>query len=151
MRRVRYWSVKNAGKLEVFYKAFEKFMIVMHPVWNLIGYERLEKPVAQVEKVVKGFLFDCKMCGQCMLSSNGMSCPMNCAKTLRNGPCGGVRPDGNCEVDASMRCVFVEAVKGSKKMNNKDLINIIQLPVDHTKKGQSSWLREVREAKNIEK
>nr|WP_245947992.1 methylenetetrahydrofolate reductase C-terminal domain-containing protein [Halomonas montanilacus] len=29
------------------------------------------------------------MCGQCILSSTGMSCPMNCPKSLRNGPCGG--------------------------------------------------------------
>ena len=47
---------------------------------------------------VKGLLFDCRMCGQCVLSSTGMSCPMNCPKSLRNGPCGGVRADGNCEV-----------------------------------------------------
>ena len=49
-------------------------------------------------KPSRALLFDCRMCGQCVLSSTGMSCPMNCPKTLRNGPCGGVRADGNCEV-----------------------------------------------------
>ncbi len=43
-------------------------------------------PSAGIERAVKGLLFDCRMCGQCVLSSTGMSCPMNCPKTLRNGP-----------------------------------------------------------------
>ncbi len=70
----------------------------MHGLFRALGYERIERPVAAVEKAVKGVLFDCRMCGQCVLSSTGMSCPMNCPKTLRNGPCGGVRDNGNCEV-----------------------------------------------------
>ena len=57
------------------------------------------------ERLIKGFLFDCRMCGQCVLSSTGMSCPMNCPKNLRNGPCGGVRDGGFCEVKPQMRCV----------------------------------------------
>ena len=54
----------------------------MHGAFRAIGYERLERPVAAVEKTVKGLLFDCRMCGQCVLSSTGMSCPMNCPKNL---------------------------------------------------------------------
>ena len=56
------------------------------------------------------------MCGQCVLSSTGMSCPMNCPKTLRNGPCGGVRANGHCEVKPEMRCVWVEAYRGSERI-----------------------------------
>ena len=56
------------------------------------------KPLALIEKAVKGPIWGCQMCGQCVLHSTGMTCPMNCPKTLRNGPCGGVRPDGMCEV-----------------------------------------------------
>ena len=48
-----------------------------------------------VEHAVKGPIWDCRMCGQCVLHSTGMTCPMTCPKTLRNGPCGGVREDGN--------------------------------------------------------
>ena len=55
------------------------------------------------------------MCGQCVLHSTGMTCPMNCPKTLRNGPCGGVRPDGHCEVKPEMRCVWVKAVERAPK------------------------------------
>ena len=72
-------------------------------------------PVKFVEKRVKGFMFDCRMCGQCVLSSTGMSCPMNCPKQLRNGPCGGVRANGNCEVEPDMPCVWVKAWEGSQQ------------------------------------
>jgi hypothetical protein len=50
-------------------------------------------PLAVVEKAVKGPVFGCRMCGQCVLHSTGLTCPMTCPKQLRNGPCGGVRPD----------------------------------------------------------
>jgi len=95
MYAVRRWSVRHARGLEIFYAGFERVMVALHPLWKAIGYERLEKPVAAVEQVVKGFLFDCQMCGQCALSSTGMSCSMNCPKTIRNGPCGGVRANGH--------------------------------------------------------
>jgi hypothetical protein len=36
-----------------------------------------------------------------------MSCPMNCPKSIRNGPCGGVRLNGHCEIKPEMRCVWV--------------------------------------------
>ena len=98
------------------------------------------------EKAVKGFLFDCQMCGQCALSSTGMSCSMNCPKTIRNGPCGGVRANGNCEVKPEMRCVWVEAFDGSQRMQaGREAIKVVQFAVDGRLKGSSSWLRVARE------
>ena len=73
-----------------------------------------------------------------------MSCPMNCPKQIRNGPCGGVRDNGMCEVKPDMRCVWVEAVAGSERMRKTD-IKEVQIPVDNNLKGSSSWLRVVRE------
>ncbi len=145
MYKVRLWSVSQAGLLEKVYNAVEACLVRMAPVFQRIGYERLEKPVALVEKSVKGLLFDCQMCGQCALSSTGMSCPMNCPKTLRNGPCGGVRANGHCEVKPEMRCVWVEAVKGHELMQAGHNLSEVQFPVDYTLKGSSSWLRVVRE------
>jgi hypothetical protein len=146
MYAVRRWSVRHAGALETFYKAFERVMVALHPVWSRIGYERLEKPVAAVEKTVKGFLFDCQMCGQCALSSTGMSCSMNCPKTLRNGPCGGVRANGNCEVKPDMRCVWVEAYEGSQRMREgREALRVVQIAVDRRLQGRSSWLKVARE------
>jgi hypothetical protein len=145
MYSVRRWSVRHARGIEIFYKWFEKVLVTLHPLWNAIGYERLEKPVAAVEKVVKGILFDCQMCGQCSLSSSGMSCPMNCPKTLRNGPCGGVRANGHCEVKPEMRCVWIEAFEGSQRMaEGRQAFKIVQFALDSRLKGKSSWLQMAR-------
>jgi len=144
MYKVRLWSTRRARMMEILYAALEKTLLVLAPVIERIGYERLEKPVAAIEKGVKGVLFDCQMCGQCALSKTGMSCPMNCPKSIRNGPCGGVREDGFCEVKPEMRCVWVEAWDGSQRMKHGGDITIVQVPIDHRLKGSSSWLREVR-------
>jgi len=146
MYAVRRWSVRHARGLEIFYQGFERVFVALHPLWQAVGYERLEKPVALVEKAVKGLLFDCQMCGQCALSSTGMSCSMNCPKTLRNGPCGGVRPDGHCEVKPEMRCVWVEAYAGSQRMvAGKEAIKVVQFAVDGRLQGRSSWLKVAQE------
>ncbi len=146
MYAVRRWSVRHARGLEIFYQGFERALVALHPLWKAIGYQRMETPVAVVEKAVKGFLFDCQMCGQCALSSTGMSCSMNCPKTIRNGPCGGVRANGNCEVKPEMRCVWVEAFEGSQRMQaGREAIKVVQFAVDGRLKGSSSWLRVARE------
>ena len=145
MYKIRQWCVNNSRVLESFYRVFEPAYVFLHPLWNAVGYKRVEAPVRFVEKAVKGLMFDCQMCGQCALSSTGMSCPMNCPKSIRNGPCGGVRLDGNCEVKPEMRCVWVEAWRGSQTMRKSDAIRQVQVPVNFSYKGSSSWLRVARD------
>jgi hypothetical protein len=147
MYAVRRWSVRHARALETVYRLFERAMVALHPLWTRIGYARMEKPVAAMEKAIKELLFDCRMCGQCVLGSTGMSCPMNCPKSLRNGPCGGVRADGGCEVDPRMVCVWVDAVAGSQRMRaGSAAIHVVQPPVDWRLHGRSSWLAAARGA-----
>jgi Methylene-tetrahydrofolate reductase C terminal len=143
---LKYWSIRNSRMLEGFYKAFATTLLKLDPVWRTVGYERSEKPVAAMERAVKGALFDCRMCGQCILSSTGMSCPMNCPKQLRNGPCGGVRANGNCEVIPDMPCAWVKAWEGSRAMIEGDAILTVQRPVDNSLKETSSWLRVTKSA-----
>lgn len=146
MYAVRLWSVRHARGLNRFYRGFEAVLVRLHPVFSLLGYQRIEVPVAGIEKAVKGLLFDCRMCGQCVLSSTGMSCPMNCPKSLRNGPCGGVRPDGNCEVKPEMKCVWVQAYQGSERMpGGIEALRQVQHAVDQRTQGRSSWLQVARE------
>jgi hypothetical protein len=146
MLALRLWSVRHARGLNAFYRSFENLLVRASPLLRAFGYDRLERPVAGVERAVKGLLFDCRMCGQCVLSSTGMSCPMNCPKTLRNGPCGGVRADGNCEVKPDMRCVWVEAYRGAERIpGGVAAMGEVQFAVDQRLQGRSSWLRVVRE------
>lgn len=144
MYRARRWAVKHAKLLDFLYRCFETVLVSLHPLFRTIGYDRLDKPVARIEKAVKSLLFDTQMCGLCTLGSTGMSCPMNCPKQMRNGPCGGVQANGNCEIKTDMRCVWVEAWEGSQRMRNVEKILRIQEPLDHRMKGSSSWLRAVR-------
>jgi len=146
MYAVRAWSVRHARGLNAFYRGFEGLLVRLHLLFGAVGYARCERPVAAVEKAVKGLLFDCRMCGQCVLSSTGMSCPMNCPKNLRNGPCGGVRDNGNCEVKPDMRCVWVEAYRGSERIpGGIAAMSQVQFAVDQRQQGRSSWLRVARE------
>jgi hypothetical protein len=145
MYALRRWSVRHARGLSAFYRGFEAVICALHPVLKRIGYARLEGPVAAGERAIKGLLFDCRMCGQCVLSSTGMSCPMNCPKNLRNGPCGGVRSDGCCEVHPEMKCVWHEAFAGSARIpGGVEALRQVQPAVDHRLQGRSSWLRVAR-------
>ncbi len=144
MYALRRWSVRHAGLMEHAWSATSRVLLTLEPVFRRIGYERLERPVAAVEAAAKGLLFDCRMCGQCALSETGMSCPMNCPKEIRNGPCGGVREGGYCEVKPEMRCVWVEGYEGAKRMRDGDAIATVQFAVDRRLQGSSSWLRHVR-------
>lgn len=148
MYLIRKWSVSRARLLNSTYQHLEGVLSALDSLWLKIGYDRVEKPLTFIEKNVKGLLFDCKMCGQCTLRDTGMSCPMNCPKELRNGPCGGVRSDGNCEVTPGMRCVWVEAYRGHQLMGDSESILRVQFPVDHRLRGRSSWLREVRKKRD---
>jgi hypothetical protein len=69
---------------------------------------------------------------------------MTCPKTLRNGPCGGVREDGHCEVVPEMRCVWVTAYERTKSLplpaSWRDEFNHLRPPVDNQLKGTSSWV-----------
>ena len=146
MYGVRLWSVRRARGMNAFYRGFERVLVRLHPLFKMLGYERLERPVATVEQAVKGLLFDCRMCGQCILSSTGMSCPMNCPKSLRNGPCGGVRANGNCEIIEDMPCVWVQAFEGSRRIpGGVEAMSKVQFAVDQRQQGRSSWLRVARE------
>ncbi|MCI0625098.1 MAG: methylenetetrahydrofolate reductase C-terminal domain-containing protein [Acidobacteria bacterium] len=104
----------------------------------------VERVFVHIEKLSKGPLFDCRMCGQCVLHSTGMTCPMTCPKNLRNGPCGGVRLDGHCEVVPEMPCVWVTAWERSKEMPlyGSEILNI-QPPWNRQLQGTSAWINDL--------
>lgn len=142
MYKMRRWSARHAGTLNRLYEHFEQVLVRLYPRLQKMGVARVEKPLLFVEKATKSLLFDSQSCGQCTLGSTGMSCPMNCPKTIRNGPCGGVRPNGKCEVKPDMDCVWVVAWDGTQNMKPAEqAIHIVQKPLDNRLQGKSAWLR----------
>ena len=100
----------------------------------------LDRTLLPVETLTKVPTFDCRMCGQCVLHSTGMVCPMTCPKNMRNGPCGGVRMDGSCEVYPDKPCVWVKAYTNSQRLPWPKEIHELRPPVDWSLKGTSSWV-----------
>lgn len=99
--------------------------------------DRLIRPLERISKTV---FFGCRMCGQCILHETGLTCPMGCPKTLRNGPCGGVRTNGHCEVTPDMMCVWVKAERRSRWLPWKGSILKIQPALNWSLRGSSAWV-----------
>ena len=101
---------------------------------------RMYRVFTAVEKASKERLFGCQMCGQCELPTTGYACPMTCPKQLRNGPCGGVSPQGRCEVHPDVRCVWVLAYERAAAAGRGADLALLQRPVDQREQGRSSWI-----------
>jgi hypothetical protein len=148
MYSLRRFASRHSRAYETVYNASSPIILSTLRVINKLVGERLNTPITWLEAKVKGFLFDCKMCGNCVLSSTGMTCPMNCPKTIRNGPCGGVRENGNCEVNADMKCVWVDAWDGAQKMQHSREIELVQFAPNQQHQGSSAWIRLSKESAN---
>ena len=138
------WLKNRPHVLENIYRFSETLFKKSYPFFKRIGPTLTNRIMVKGEEIGKGWAFNCQMCGQCILHSTGMTCPMNCPKNLRNGPCGGVRADGNCEVIPELPCVWVQAWQRSQAMTiYTDEIQIIQPPVNRTLQNTSSWINMV--------
>jgi len=138
---MRTWLQNHPHGLEQAYRFTQRFFHRLHPLIKWIGYKRANTLLRPGEELAKKVMFDCRMCGQCILHSTGMTCPMTCPKNLRNGPCGGVRANGHCEVIPEMKCVWVEAYERSQRMPvfGDEMLHI-QPPVNRQLEGSSAWI-----------
>ncbi|MCL6510785.1 MAG: methylenetetrahydrofolate reductase C-terminal domain-containing protein [Anaerolineae bacterium] len=135
------WLKNHPRWLERIYLWTKRFVVRAYPLMKRINPRFANWLMVRSEEALKGWAFNCQMCGQCILHSTGMTCPMNCPKNLRNGPCGGVRPNGHCEVIPDMPCVWVQAWERSRSMLIfADEIKVIQPPVNRTLQGASAWV-----------
>jgi len=135
------WLKNHPRLLEVAYVISKRLVVVVYPLLRRLSLPLAGRLMVRGEEIAKGWAFNCQMCGQCILHSTGMTCPMTCPKNLRNGPCGGVRPDGHCEVVPEMPCVWVQAWERSKGMLiYADQIKVVQPPVNRTLQGTSAWV-----------
>ncbi len=92
------------------------------------------------ENAVKKPVFKCQDCGQCVLSYNAFTCCMRCPKQLRNGPCGGTRPDGHCEVYPDRHCMWWLIYERSKKLGRVSKLTKYHVPVDRRLEHTSAWV-----------
>jgi len=80
------------------------------------------------------FTEECQGCGECILAYTAGLCPLTrCPKGLLNGPCGGVRSDGKCEVNPEVDCVWVQIYERLKKLGELDMLSKIMSPKDWSK------------------
>jgi hypothetical protein len=138
---IRDWIQNHPRPLEWAYHYTERLFQFLAPLFARLGYDRVARVILPLEKLSKELFFDCRTCGQCILRLTGMTCPMTCPKLLRNGPCGGVRPEGYCEVFPEKRCIWVQAYERSQKMPiYGPEIRRVQPPVNWLLEGTSAWI-----------
>ena len=94
--------------------------------------------LARTERIVKGPLFGCRMCGNCLLQETAFICPMECPKGIRNGPCGGSTP-GKCYVDNTRPCIWYCIYDRAFRMGREEKLLEVLPPVDWNKAGTETW------------
>lgn len=127
----------------------ERFLRWGAPLIRRLGMERVSRWFHPLETLFKRVVFDCQDCGQCILHYTGLTCPMTCPKQLRNGPCGGVRLDGKCEVYADRDCVWVKALERIERTPYLKERARLNPPVDWQLQGVSSWVTHALERDQI--
>jgi methylenetetrahydrofolate reductase (NADPH) len=94
--------------------------------------------LATVERWVKGPMFGCRMCGNCLLQETAFICSMECPKGLRNGPCGG-STQAHCYVDETRPCIWYQIYDRSFRMGRQEKLLEVLPPLDWDKVGTETW------------
>ncbi len=68
-------------------------------------FAHADRQHADSRRLLKNIFCGCRHCDSCRLADSEFICPEQCPKHLSNGPCGGIRPDGSCEIPGAGECV----------------------------------------------
>ena len=104
------------------------------------------RALATLEKMIKGPVFGCRMCGNCLLQETAFICPMECPKGARNGPCGGSTAE-HCYVDETRPCIWYKIYDRSFRLGREEKLLEVLPPLDWDKTGTETWgdvFRQVR-------
>jgi methylene-tetrahydrofolate reductase-like protein len=105
------------------------------PAYSPFKKEKFGDRALQVlEYSVKGPLFGCRMCGNCVLQETAFICSMECPKGLRNDPCGGSTSE-HCYVDETRPCVLYRIYERSFQLGREELLLEVLPPLDWEKVG----------------
>jgi methylenetetrahydrofolate reductase (NADPH) len=102
--------------------------------------------LARTERWIKGPLFGCRMCGNCLLQETAFICPMECPKGMRNGPCGGSTAE-KCYVDETRPCIWYRIHERAFRMGREERLLEVLPPLDWDKVGTETWGDVVRSAR----
>lgn len=97
-----------------------------------------ERMLMALARVVKGNLFACSMCGNCILQETAFVCPLRCPKGLRNGPCGSGNVD-HCCVEPGRSCVWHLIYERAERLGRLDRLLEVQAPLDWSRVGHETW------------
>ncbi len=97
-----------------------------------------KRVLRKTERWVKGPLFGCRMCGNCLLQETAFICPMECPKGMRNGPCGGSTRE-KCYVDETRPCIWYKIYERAFKMGREERLLEVLPPLDWDKVGTETW------------
>ncbi len=88
----------------------------------------------------------CGACGDCVLGDTFGYCPVaRCAKSLMNGPCGGTRRNGKCEVDENTDCVWNLIVERAQARGQLERLAEVRRPKNWSNSAHGGPKRMVRE------
>lgn len=88
----------------------------------------------------------CAACGDCVLGETFGLCPVSrCAKSLLNGPCGGTRASGSCEINEDTPCIWNLIVERAKVRGQLDRLGAVRRPKDWSNSPAGGPKRMLRE------
>jgi len=91
------------------------------------------------ENVIKIPLFRCQRCGECILSHTAFVCSQRCPKRMRNGPCGGTREGGYCEVYPERKCIWYLIYKRARLFGRLSFLTRIEKIHNWNLEKTSAW------------
>lgn len=96
--------------------------------WDKIHYKLCKSMFSQdhllspdEHLLTKKIFTGCTTCSYCRLPLTHYICPENCPKGLANGPCGGTKPDGTCEL-RTKRCIHCKRAERAAWLNEIDIL-----------------------------
>src|SRR5512135_1153407 len=101
-----------------------------------------------VERAVKGPLFGCRMCGNCLLQETAFICSMECPKGVRNGPCGG-STQAHCYVDETRPCMWYQIYDRAFRLGRQEMLLEVLPPLDWDKVGGETWGDVIRQIQAV--
>ena len=88
----------------------------------------------------------CAACGDCVLGETFGYCPIaRCAKSLLNGPCGGTRKNGKCEVNEDVDCVWKLIVERADQRGQLESLSKLKKAKNWSNSGHGGPKRVIRE------